>query len=1078
MPAHAFRNAAIVFVLCLGCADAADYIRDIKPLLEQKCYACHGALKQQAELRVDTAAALIQGGDSGPTVTAANPGESLLLDVLTGAAGFTMPPENEGAKLTAEEIDLVRQWIEAGAPAPDDEQPQENPHQWWSYVPTRRPDLPTLIASDADWCKTAVDRFIAAKRAELQLPHAAEATKAVWLRRVYLDLVGVPPNPAEQQQFLADHSEYAYETVVDDLLNRPAYGERWGRHWMDVWRYSDWYGSRAGNEIRYSQRHIWRWRDWIVKSLNADKGYDHMVREMLAADEIAGDDLELLPATGYLGRSWYKFDRDAWLFETVERTGEAFLGMTFRCCRCHDHKFDPVSQEEYFRFRAFFEPHDVRTDPISAMTGTQKDATLGDVPNDGIAVVYDKTPTAKTYRFERGDSRFPDETKALDPGVPAALGGTLEVQTVTLPATAWYPLLKASVRATFVAKAEREVSLAQKTLEAALDQLAATDEALAQGKTALTHDAQPTVLLHDDFSAARPDAWQPLSGQWDYLAGALQQSSVTSFATLVSQTKIAGDFRVKLRYRPLVEGSLRSVGFSFDYLDQGNSQDVYTSTNATRQSVQAFHRIDGQQAYPPAGIVYTPLVVNEEAKLDVAIIGQQLTVDLNGQRKLDYTLPVERRDGKLALWVHEGTAQFLELSVTQLAESTEALQRRKQVAEQALKVAEAQFKLAEGELAAVTARILADVEKYLHAESPRIEQLAEVAAAAERRAAVLRAEAELAAAADAAAQEAAQTKLQQARQAAELSSTEYTPLGEQFPRSSTGRRSGLANWLVDNDNPRTARVAVNHLWGRHFGQPLVATPENFGLNGRQPTHPELLDWLATELIANDWRMKPVHRQLVLSATYRMASQLPIATPDAVSRATAVDPDNQYLWRMNSRRMEAEVVRDSVLSIASRLDRTMGGPEIPESDGEKNLRRSLYFRHTPNEKMLMLEVFDVADPNACYRRKESIVPHQSLAMMNSGLVLDSARTLATELADEHDFVSAAFTAVLSRLPTAEEASRCNAFLQQHVVLLQETPRQPFPAGGSATQPAATDLVVRAKQNLIHVLFLHNDFVTIR
>ncbi|TWU10294.1 Planctomycete cytochrome C [Novipirellula galeiformis] len=1076
---HVFRNVAIVFTLTFSCADAADYLHDIKPLLQQKCYACHGALKQQGELRVDTAASLIEGGESGLTLTAGDASDSLLLDVLTGEAGFTMPPEDEGTKLTPAEIELVREWIKAGASAPADEQPEDDPLRWWSYRELQRPDLPKLTEADADWCENGIDHFIAAKRTEHQLPHAAAATKSVWLRRVYLDLIGVPPTRAEQQRFLSDASSSAYETVVDDLLNRPAYGERWGRHWMDVWRYSDWYGSRGGNEIRYSQRHIWRWRDWIVNSLNADKGYDQMVREMLAADEIAGDDIDVLPATGYLGRSWYKFDRDVWLFETVERTSEAFLGMTLRCCRCHDHKFDPVTQEEYYRFRAFFEPHDVRTDPISALTGTQKDTTQGDVLNDGIALVYDKTPDAKTYRFERGDSRYPDETKPLEPGVPSAFGGTLQVHPVTLPATAWYPLLKPSVRETLIAKAQQQLSVAEQTLAKAVEQAAAANERLTRSEDAVKDNASPAVLLHDDFSTARPDVWQVLSGQWEYQDGALLQSSVASFATLVSRIPITGDFRVTLRYRPLVEGALRSIGFSFDYLDQGNSQDVYTSTSDTGQSVQAFHRVGGKQVYPKPGIVDTPLVVNEEATLDVTITGSQLTIDLNGQRKLDYTMPEKRRDGKFALWVHQGTAQFLELTVNQQPDSIETLQRRKQLTDQALKVAQSQFKLAEGELASVAARLAADVEKYLHAESPRIEQLAVMAATAEKQAVVLRAESELVAAADSdAAQTAAQAKLQQAQQSAELSSNEYTPLGEQFPRSSTGRRSALADWIVNDRNPRTARVAVNHIWGRHFGQPLVATPENFGLNGRQPTHPELLDWLATELIASNWKMKPLHRQLVLSATYRMASESPTAASKAGNPSTAADPDNHFLWRMNSRRMEAEVVRDSTLSVASRLDQAMGGPELPETDGEKNLRRSLYFRNTPNEKMLMLEVFDVADPNACYRRKESIVPHQSLAMMNSGIVLDSARTLATELADEDDFVTAAFAAVLARSPTTEEAVRCQTFLRQHAELLQQTPRQPFPAGGSATQSAATDSVLRAKQNLVHVLLLHNDFVTIR
>jgi hypothetical protein len=281
---------------------------------------------------------------------------------------------------------------------------------------------------------------------------------------------------------------------------------------------------------------------------------------------------------------------------------------------------------------------------------------------------------------------------------------------------------------------------------------------------------------------------------------------------------------------------------------------------------------------------------------------------------------------------------------------------------------------------------------------------------------------------------------------------------------------------------------VNHIWGRHFGQPLVTTPENFGLNGRQPALPQLLDWLAAELMANDWRMKRLHKKLVLSATYRMASgtttAATVSEPDAAQvvdsfrRASQVDPENHFLWRMNSRRMEAEVVRDATLSLAARLDMTIGGPEIPETDGEKILRRSLYFRNTPNEKMLMLEVFDVADPNACYRRKESIVPHQSLAMMNSGLMLDSARLIATQLSQETDFVTAAFETVLARHPTSEEADRCRAFLQQHTALLQKGSSASFSGGGSATRAPAEDAETRARENLVHVLLLHNDFVTIR
>ena len=1073
----------------LSPANAADYLRDVKPLLEHKCYACHGALKQQGGLRLDTAASLLKGGESGSVVIKGRPEDSLLIDVLTGDAGFQMPPANEGARLTSAEIDLVRNWILDEAPLPEEESPQTDPQSWWSYQPNNRPPLP--VVKQPDWCRNEVDYFVAAVRDREGLSGVPEVDRTVWMRRVFLDLIGLPPTREELHGFLADNSPSAYETIVDDLLSRPQYGERWGRHWMDVWRYSDWYGSRAINEIRYSQRHIWRWRDWIVASLNTDKGYDRMIREMLAADEISGDDNSVLPATGFLGRNWYKFDRNVWMFETVERTGQAFLGLTFRCCRCHDHKFDPITQEEYYRFRAFFEPHDVRTDPVSALTTEQKDATLGQVLNDGVALVYDKMPDAKTFRFDRGDDRFPDESNPLTPGIPAALGGSVDVSPIDLPVETWYPLLRSGVRETLLEKADAAVTAATETLQTATH---AADKASAKLTAAETADraaspastSEPDVVLHDDFSAARPDKWETVNGTWTYADGRLSQTDVTSFATMVSKTQLPADVHIHLRYRTLSPGTYRSVGFSFDYQDKGNSQDIYTSIGDSRQSVQAFHRVDGKQTYPTEGIVSTSLKLGEETGLDVSAVGSSLSIDLNGERELDYTMPVERRNGRFALWVHQGAAEFLELRITKHAESVETLARKQRDAIQAVAVAEAELNVARGEVQSVRKRLAADVEKYVNGKLDSA-ALPNEARAAELAVAVLRAQASLAkASSDEKQKAAAEQALTAAKEAATAATGDYTPIGEQFPRTSTGRRSGLAEWIVNRDNPRTARVAVNHIWGRHFGQPLVATPDNFGLNGRQPTHPQLLDWLAAELISSGWSMKSLHRKLVLSATYRMSSQAQSREPTALaagvlSDAKANDPGNRFLWRMNSRRMEAEVVRDSTLFLSTRLDLKMGGPEIPETDGEKILRRSLYFRNTPNEKMLMLEAFDVADPNGCYQRKESVVPQQALAMMNSGLTLDAARTLAENLSNAKqpaDFVTAAFETVLCRKPSTEEQIRCETFLTEHSILLETDATQVFSAGGSAKRKPATDPRARARENLIHVLFLHNDFVTVR
>ena len=263
---------------------------------------------------------------------------------------------------------------------------------------------------------------------------------------------------------------------------------------------------------------------------------------------------------------------------------------------------------------------------------------------------------------------------------------------------------------------------------------------------------------------------------------------------------------------------------------------------------------------------------------------------------------------------------------------------------------------------------------------------------------------------------------------------------------------------------------------------------NFGLNGQLPSHPQLLDWLASELIANDWRMKPLHRMIVLSATYRQSSAVGTET-----QSPQLDPENRYLWRMNSRRMEAEVVRDSLLSISGSLDSTIGGPEIAESLGQTSPRRSLYFRHTPNEKMLLLETFDGANPNECYRRQESVVPHQSLALMNSPLSIAQARQLANRLSQDCStavdstsndrFIIAAWETILSRSPTTEEITACQQFLQQtaqQFTTISETDELPtFPVNAHPLSIAPSTIPQqRARENLVHVLFSHNDFVTIR
>lgn len=1080
---------------------AAVYLKEVKPVLIHHCSACHGGLKQSGGLRLDTAAAIRKGGDSGPAIEPGDADASLIIQVLRGEAGFEMPPEGEGTPPSQQELQRIARWIDSGAVGPENEPAQVDPREHWSYQPPRRPELPS--AGQSAWVRNPIDVLVAAQHERLGLTPQPEAQPAVLMRRLYLDLIGIPPTPDELQAFTSDPSDAAYERMVDDLLSRPQYGERWGRHWMDVWRYSDWYGRRPSNEIRYSQRHIWRWRDWIIQSLNQDKGYDRMLAEMLAGDEIAPLDNDVLAATGYLGRNWYKFDRNTWLYETVEQTGRGFMAVTLRCCRCHDHKYDPISQREYYEFRAFFEPHSVRTDAVAGVFQTEVDNGKDKVLADGLSRAFDKELNAATYVFRRGDDRQPDREHPLQPSVPSVLGQIDRIETVTVPPLSHTPQLSAArvsvKRAAFAARMDehrKKIDEVDKQRTQLARQLAESDaEPAAQG-------ADEIAFLRDEFDSLDPEKWEIKSGQWKCEDGRLVQSQVTTFATLVSRQKHPRNFVVKLRYRKLQPGTYRSVGVSFDYQNGGrDSQDVYTARSDARPhgSVQAFHRKAGRQVYPPAGIRSAEIEVGQWMDLEFQVRDSRLVIRLNGEVKLEYDLPIERKPGQLALWVHMGSAEFERLEVTPLPVSPQDLQNEIAAADYQIEHNRQQLELVRLEAEAEEA--IVDAERVrLGVVEGDYEVLAHAAAVAKLRAQLQARQVELLVAERAVAlndsDESRRKAMQQqaARDAAQLAldaaiagqspqESAYKQFENEFPKTSSGRRLALARWLVNPQHPRTSRVAVNHIWLRHFGRAIVPTVDNFGASGQDPSHPQLLDWLAVELIEQGWRMKPLHKLIVMSATYRLSSR----SGSANSRNHEIDPENLYLWRAHSRRMEAEVVRDSLLAVTGKMDARLGGPDLDEKTGQNSRRRSLYFRTTPDNQMPMLALFDQASPTECYRRRESVIPQQALALSNGRLTLDLARTLAGQLTAEledagndTEFAELAFQRILSRTPTDTEVTDCLEYLKSATKLLEDPADQPrFPASPQqATVPPSESAHQRARENLVHVLFNHNDFVTIR
>ena len=1113
-------------VLPTQAAEPVDYLKQIKPLLKTKCLSCHGPGKQLSGFRVDTAKFLQKGGENDAGFEPGKANESFLMSVLTGDAGFRMPPEGGGKHLTADELKLIRDWINSGAHAPENEQPENDPRQFWSYQLQKKPIVPQV--KNTKWVRNEIDAFLSAKHEQHGLVPRPAADPAILLRRLYLDLVGLPPTREELNQFLANPSNAAYEATVDKLLASPQYGERWGRHWMDVWRYSDWYGSRGNNEIRYSQRHIWRWRDWIVESVNSDKPYDRMILEMLAGDELEPGNPDVVRATGFLGRNWYKFDRNVWLYETVEQTSVAFLGNTMKCCRCHEHKYDPLEQEDYYRFRAFFEPHNVRTDAISANAMKIKDGTEFSALDEGLARVFDKELTAPTFRFIRGDDRQPDKENPIQPGVPEVLGNsTLNIKPVSLPVESYYPALQPKLLKDSIETAQNKIELAQSELKNAKSVVTSIKQKIENIKNHQpgnsTKQNPENNILTDDFRKPNPQRWNPLSGKWEYQNGHLAQTQVGNFVTMSTKEKLPLNFQGRLRYKTLKPGGVHSVGLFFDMDKLIDAQAIYTAIANNKPTVQAFHRQGGRESYPRAGIFKCDIKLEEEVILDFVVKGQLLNVWLNGNLKVVYTMPIKRKAGTFALWNHSATSEFYELRIekiepgfqlaTKLDEkkrspflppTLESLKQELAIAKTSVSLAEQHIRSRTAEQSSLKSRIAAEQAKISADNS--FEKLAKIASQQEREfnvqqaiLAVRQAERDLSAleAAGIGDKEKANPKLTAAKKmlataqkkqktataAIKEESSKYTPLGTIYPQTSTGRRLALARWIANEKNPRTARVAVNHMWLRHFNQAIVPTVANFGLNGQLPTHPQLLDWLAVSLIENGWQMKPIHKLMVLSNAYRMSSSVGESESNS-----ATDPENQFLWRMNSRRMEAEVVRDSLLATAGTLDLKRGGPELEEKQGEYILRRSLYFRITPNEKMEFLELFDLANPNSCYERSVSVVPQQSLALTNSSLALDQARTLANQLTKEtgngkdlkteQAFIQAAFAQILSRPAKPAELTACLNFLNHHTTLLQKKGNQGFPGGGTSKRPPSPDHHQRARENLVHVLYSHNDFVTIR
>ncbi|MAT14548.1 MAG: hypothetical protein CMJ46_04680 [Planctomyces sp.] len=780
----------------------------IRPVLAESCVDCHSADLAESDLRLDTLVGMLDGGKAGPAIVPGKPASSLLITAIGYQDGtLQMPPDG---KLSKQAIADLTKWVEMGAPHPESGEAAKMPRKsnidleagraHWAFQPVVKPEVPAV--SQPEWVKNPIDAFILHALDAQQMTPLPAPDKRTLIRRATFDLTGLPPTPDEINAFLADESPEAFERVVNRLLDSPHYGERWGRHWLDVARYAD----SNGLDENVAHGNAWRYRDYVIESINSDKPYDQFLREQLAGDLLANEGdyrkrNEQLVATGFLSLGpkvlaevdSAKMEMDI-IDEQLDTLGRSLMGLTLGCARCHDHKFDPVAQADYY-----------------AMAG-----------------IFKSTQTMESFKIV---------AKWNENAIPSP---------------------------------EQEARLAEQ--QAKLDAKKKEVEALVAAAT------------------------------------------------------------TSLKER----------------LKEGEALPEKPETQFTAEEQQQLKTLREAQQQLEANMPVLPTAMSvKDGKIE--------------------DIPIHIRGSHLTLGetVERGFPQVIDI-----------------------------------------------------------------------------------------------------------------PVENKVPADESGRLE-LSNWITHPEHPLTARVMVNRIWRWHFGEGIVTTPDNFGLQGAKPSHPELLDWLASTFIEKGYSLKEMHRLMMLSQTYQLSSER-----DPVRAET--DPDNKYYWRFNARRLEAESIRDAVLAVSETLDREMGGNllnvknrefvfnhESKENVDYNFTRRSIYLPVIRNHLHPVFSLFDYADASVLNGdRQTSTVATQALFLMNSPFLEEQTEAYANWLINQEEDMFARIDLLYEksygRLPTDEERARLESFLQQ------------FPTVWRQDHPEADDaaVTVASWQALCHAVLAANEFTYLR
>jgi hypothetical protein len=886
--------------------DSEFFERKVRPILVKHCVTCHGPHKQKAELRLDSRAGFVAGGQSGGLIKPGDPGGSLLVRVIRYDGDIRMPQKG---KLPDADIATLTEWVRGGAPWPEEAavKPKEGAafdlharaKAHWSFQPIARPAVPE-VGGRRSGIRNVIDRFLIARLAEKGLSFAPEADKRVLLRRVYFDLIGLPPTPEEIAEFLKDDTPEAFERVVDRLLASPHYGERWGRHWLDLVRYAE----TQGHEFDYDIADAWRYRDYVVRAFNADLPFNQFLVEHVAGDLLTNPRRnprdganESLTATGFwwLGEAKHspvdsRAEHADRIDNQIDVFGKAVLGLTVACARCHDHKFDAISTKDYYSL-------------FSVLSSSRFNR----------ADIDDPAPTVKLL----------DELRELRGELPAP---------PPIPKSDW----------------------------------------------------RTKSVVFEAFG----DGWR---SRWDACGLAFRSEAGAGYPHSARESK-------------KLEGSLRSPTFTIDK--------PYLAIRVAGRDGQARVILNGLQLIkePIYGGLAKPINHGDELRWVVF---------------------------DLSMW--KGQPAYLEL-----------------LDDGAGYVAIREAWFADSPPPADAVERVAVPEPIPHVESKiptarRAPSMRDGTGVDER--VFLRGNHKIPGA------------------AAPRGFLEAFG-GPRFTSTGSGRLE-LARQLTDPANPLVARVIVNRLWKHHFGEGIVRSPDDFGLQGQPPTNPELLDWLASEFVQT-WSLKRMHRLLVLSAAYRQSSR---ATPEQAARAVTADPQNRLLHSQNVRRLEAEAIRDAMLLVSGRLDRTVGGPSVlPHlSDNQEgrgrpasgpldgNGRRSLYLAVRRNFLNPMFTAFDYPTPfTTIGKRTVSNVPAQALVMLNNPFVLQQAerwakQVLAAPGQSAESRVQGMYEAAFGRTPAKDELAAAVEFVGD---LAKEYGRPDDP---------------RAWAALAHVLFNAKEFI---